>query len=441
MKEYIQYIGRTHTSKEEAKSNKKLTNTIHSTYLTELDFEEIVEAQDTGLTIARVDPFTNFLVIDIDESTVNIVQLQDLYKNDENVKITYSSSLNPLKYHIFVKLANPVSDVNYKKAVEEKFKEIHDNVINTIGRCNIFVLDDNADTYYQCFFGVPQNSSYDLILKNSTRLFCWTKKSGKPLTYIQNKPVKKHMSMNSADYCRIHNLLTVRETKRYDIILPSMTNGKMKPIAEGFRYNWSKMIGAKILLRAFYLNEEFKENWTKKDFMETYKWAVYENVINPNEFLKTPDFASLCLFFDNKWSIIENWPFSKKCEELEAYFQFPKRQYKSREYNTATMNKILNDHFYDYKTCLFVDRNEIEEICKQNLINYYSFINYIESLEINVKFEVYGEKTRKKKLNISLDNWNSIYSHKNNTYFIPKSNITQSIRNFASRHCVKIKEI
>ena len=209
--------------------------------------------------------------------------------------------------------------------------------------------------------------------------------------FIEEKTAMKHPSLNSADYCKKNGLLTIKEDKRYDIFLPSMTHGKLKLISEGYRYNWSKMIGAKLMMRIFYLNHAFNEGWTKWDFLNTFEWIVRTNVVMPNEFCNSEDYNGNVRFFDNKWDILFDKPYERICEILEPYFDVTKRQYKSRQYNPTVCAEIINNHLVDDNNVVFEEKDILVNICKEYTLDYYRTIKYIKSLGYNVVFAIEPE--------------------------------------------------
>lgn len=429
----IQYISITHTSKDQAKTNKRQCNILHSVYLKNCTFDDVCDILDSGSTFGRVGTTTDFVAIDIDDTTVNINQVYEFFKNNHDYHISYSSSMNPLKYHILVNLHRTITISEYQEVLVKEFEKIKSAIC---GRCDIFNLDTHADNFYQCFFGQSVEVSSDYILDDSKHLFNWVKKDSEPRYYIAQVSEKLHPSLNSSDYCKKHNLLTIKENKRFDIYLPSMTNGKLKKIAQGHRYNWCKMIGAKLLMRIFYLNHDFAENWNKFDYLDTFEWVVRTNVFNPDEFCNSDDYKGLVRFFDNKYDILIDKSFETICQILEPYFDCSKRQYKSRQYNPTVMSSIINSHLYNDNTVVFTDKEELQTLCKELFINYYKFINYCKTLGYNVEFEVVSKSEHKVHSNKGkcLENYTII----DNTVSIPRDQITSAIRKFCSKNKIKI---
>lgn len=425
----IQYIAVTHIDKDDAKSDKRDCNKLHSVYLKRMTFDEAANLLDCGCTIGRVGTSTDFIALDYDETTVNIQTVIDKTKDNPDYRVSFSASNNPLKYHVLVNLHRVININNYKDVLEEEHRKLHDLVC---GRCDVLQLDKNAANFYQCFFGESQETKSDLVLNDSRRLWCWVKKDTVPKYYIE-KESKLRPSMNSADFCKKHNCLTVVESKRFDVILPSMTGGKMKKIKEGHRYRWCMIFGSKILMRILYLNHEFGEGWTKWDFLDTFDWAVKTSVIKPEEFCESQDFKGVRRFFDNKWDILMDKSFEDQCSVLEPYFKSSKRQYKSRQLLSAVCSMLINEHLIDERTVMFTDKEELRKLCEDNFVNYYRVLNYIKGLNYNVVFTAVKQRVKGKCL--------EGYTVVNGSVEIPKNMVTAAIKNYCSRNGIKIIRI
>ena len=416
----IQYISTTHTSKDMAKEHKQKCNLLHNIYLKDMTFEEVADLLDAGCIIGRVGNNTDFVAIDVDKTSINIHTVIEHYKDNKDIAVSYGSSNDSLKYHILVNLHRTITRDEYKSVAIEEFEKLRTELCK---RCDYMELDNNANKFYQCFYGASVDNESEYILDNSRRLFKWTSKDKEPMFYIDNKTIIKHPSLNSADYCKKNNLLTVKEDKRYDIFLPSMTRGKVKKTAVGFRYNWSKMIGAKLMMRVFYLNNCFNESWTKVDYLNTFEWVVRTNVVLPDEFCNSDDYKGLVRFFDNKWDILFDKPYESICEILEPYFDVNKRQYKSRRYNSTICTEIINNYLADNNNIVFEEKEVLVNICNEYSLNYYRTINYIKSLGYNIVFVV--EHDNRIKYNVegmNLDEFNK-YCKEHNINRVTKSRL------------------
>ena len=215
--------------------------------------------------------------------------------------------------------------------------------------------------------------------------------------------------------------MTIKEEKRFDIYLPSMTRGKLKLIAEGHRYHWCRMTGTKLLMRILYLNHSFNECWTKWDFLDTFEWIVRTNVVKFNEF--EDDYKKLSLWLDNKWDIVTQMNYEDQVKILEPYFDSSKRQYKSRQYNSATMSNLILEHQFDANTVLFTDKEELHNICKDLMIDYYKFISFAKSINYTVAFECESDKRTKYNVEgMTLEQFNE-YCIANNINKVTKSRL------------------
>lgn len=387
----IQYISKTHTSKDIAIKNKKEANSFQDIYLKEATFDEICNLLNSGSTIGRVGNNTRYLALDIDNTSVPISRVITHFKGNADYHISYSSSNHVLKYHILVNTHRNIDREDYKSEVKNEFDKI--NGVICTHEDDFMELDKRANNFYQSFFGASVKNEEAIILEDSKRLFTWVKKDYSPRFYIERE-FKEHPSLNSADYCIKNNLLTVAEEKRFDIYLPSMTNGKWKKIKEGHRYNWARMIGAKLLMRIIYLNHAFDEKWTKFDFLDTFEWIIRTNVVKFDTF-KT-EFKTLSLFIDNKWDITHSLSYEEQIKLLEPYFNCSKRQYRSRKYSPAAMDTIIQEHMFDENTVLFSDTDSLKAICKEMLLDYYKFTEYVKSLKLEIAFEVENVHGNKK---------------------------------------------
>lgn len=401
-----------------AKEHKQKCNTFHNIYLKDMSFDEVADLLDAGCIIGRVGNTTDFVAIDVDKTSVNINMVIERYKDNHDIAVSYSASNNPLKYHILVNLHRTITIDEYKNAVAEEFEKIKSELCT---RCDYMELDRNADNFYQCFFGTSVDNEIEYILDNSRRLYKWTKKDNEPMFFNEEKTVMKHPSLNSADYCKKNGLLTIKEEQRFDIYLPSMTRGRLKLIAEGHRYHWCRMTGTKLLMRILYLNHSFNECWTKWDFLDTFEWIVRTNVVKFHEF--EDDYKKLSLWLDNKWDIVTQMDYDAQVKILEPYFDSSKRQYKSRQYNSATMSNLILEHQFDANTVLFTDKEELHKICKDLMIDYYKFISFAKSINYTVAFECKSDKRTKYNVEgMTLEQFNE-YCITNNINKVTKSRL------------------
>jgi hypothetical protein len=394
-----------------------------------MEFDEIADLLDSGVTIGRVGNKTSFVMIDIDNTTINISTVIDTYKDNNDIAVSYSSSNNALKYHIMVNLHKDIDRNEYGNIVKEEFQKIHDKLC--IGRGNYMEIDKASYNFYQCFFGPSVETETEIILESSTRLYKWTKKDEEILTYIEDYNRKILPTLNSAMYCKRNNLTTVKETEgRFDVYLPCMSKFGKK-IPEGSRYEWSLVKGWEILRRILYLNHYFHENWNNTDFIDTLKWAINTNVFNISEFQNSPEYRSIIQYFDNKWDIWYSRPFTEFNKQIELKLKSPGRQYKSRQHNSRATDEIVLEHRFCANDVVFEDKDELKAICEDKCVDYYDTIRRIENMGYKVVFRT--ESRRK----TCIDKY-IVYGE---TVKIPRSEVTRTIKNYCSRHKLKIERI
>lgn len=366
----IQYISLTHTDKEMAKEHKRKCKNSGHLYYGELTFDNIVNIHDAGCTFGRVGCETDFVVIDIDNTTVDIDRVYDVLKNNQKYHVSYSASNNRNKYHILVDLGYTVNVDQYAETVVKEFEAVKTVVC---GRGDIMVLDKNASNFYQCFFGNSVNDEVNYIeTDNDRQIADWCHKGQEPL--FKEQRTWRIPSLNSSDWCHKNNQGAVEEPNRYDIIVPQMTKGRMKLISVGHRYNWSKVLAAKLLMRILYLNTVFGEDWNRDDYMNTWKMLVAKNTYG--NFTKEDNFKSLELWVESQYNIAMGNDFETNQRIYGSYFTNTQAHtYVSRQWKYETALEIINDRLNDGVVC-FESTEELNNIAKANHMS----TQYIDSI-------------------------------------------------------------
>lgn len=384
MQNTIQYVSLTHTHKDEAEKNKKLVNRLHTTYLLRnATFDEITFIHDSGCTIGRVGDSTNYVILDIDDSKIHISKVREHFQGNTNYHVSYSASeesKNGFKYHIFVNLNRTITREDYKAVVYQEFANIHSQLcVDT----DDMILDKKAANFDQCFFGPPAEKSGEVILDRAKRLTSWVRMDTSPRFYVSREK-KMYPSLNSGEYCRQNNLFTIKESRRFCIFLPHMTNGKMRKISEGRRNSWGFVTGKKLLMRILYLNNAFGEGWTKEDFLNTFEFIIRMNIVNFVDFTVT--FRQLVTGLDDLWEKYIKLPWDEQVKDLGTYIKCSQRQYKARGYNKMMMDELIREHLVEGNV-LFLSKVDLKVLCDEKMLDYYSFVKYVSSLGLKVTFE------------------------------------------------------
>ena len=135
-----------------------------------------------------------------------------------------------------------------------------------------------------------------------------------------------------------------------------------------------------------------------------------------------PELKSVLLWLDNKWDILVTKSFEEKYQILGPYFEEKKRQYKARSYNQTVMTQMILDHQYNQNTVVFTDKVELQNICKENMVDYYKFINYCKSVDFTVEFEVVIRKVKHNVEGMTKEEFDA-YCKENNISKQQKSNL------------------
>lgn len=380
----IQYISLTHTNKELAKEHKRKCKNSGNLYYGELNFDQVVNIHDAGCTFGRIGAETDFVVIDIDNTTVDIDKVYETLKNNSKYHVSYSASNNRNKYHIFVDLGYTVNVEEYPEVVNREFMAVKTVVC---GRMDVMELDKNAANFYQCFFGnsVTQETTY-IESVNDRQIVDWCHKGQEPL--FKEQKTWRIPSLNTSDWCHKNNQGAIEEPNRYDIIVPSMTKGRMKKIAVGHRFNWAKLLACQLLMRIHYLNNVFGEEWTREDYMNTWKMLVATNTYG--DFTKEQNFKALELWVESQFNISLGNDYETNQRIYDSYFTNTKAHtYVSRQWKYETALEIINARLQD-NIVYFESTTELNEIAKANHMS----TQYIDAI---IKKLGYSRKCMKRK--------------------------------------------
>lgn len=392
-REFIQYIAKTHTDKNKSKDsavrNKRNCASQHTLYMKAMSFEEIVEAQDCGLTIGRIYPETSFLVLDIDLASFPYTVIRDIYNDRSDIRSVIETSGNANKFHIYVDLGDKiVSEAEYTDEVHRWHQKIKSDLEIWLNENFIFELDESSDDFWHCFFGTCQDHSYEYVLDDSVRLTRWKRKSdASPMLQEFADTKRAHMSLSSSEYCYLHNLMTVDETERYDIALPSRMGLNKFRIPVGARWKWTGVMCCKLILRAKYLQHQFGESWDIDDIKCTLRHIVAENVELPSEFLSSDDYYSQVNAMERNWSRVKNLTWDMTKSIYGSYFVTKKRRYKVKDYNRVKATELIQSKRSirkDGTLQIVMRRTELNLWCEENHVRFRWLCEYLKELSIEL---------------------------------------------------------
>lgn len=236
----------------------------------------------------------------------------------------------------------------------------------------------------------------------------------------------KYPTLNSADYCRVHGLLTLEEEQRFDIYLPNMFKNHKYKVSTVDRTAWLIITYKKLMMRLFYLNEKFGESWTYNDFVSTLNYIIRNNIESAEEYFKSHDYQKLIYITTNYWNSMMNMTYEERKKDLSGWFNCSKRQYKVRNYRQIKVNELIESRLID-NTVRFADREELKNICNDLKLNFYRTIKDIES-QYKLAFNV--ETDARVKYNVegmTLDEFNK-YCKEHNINKVTKSKLRKKFR-------------
>lgn len=238
--------------------------------------------------------------------------------------------------------------------------------------------------------------------------------------------LSKYPTLNSADYCRVHNLLTLEEEQRFDIYLPNMFKNHKYKVSTVDCKAWLSITYKKLMMRLFYLNKKFGESWTYNDFVSTLNYIIRNNIESSEEYFNSNDYKKLRYETKNYWDLMTTRTYEERKKELAGWFMCSKRQYKVRNYRQIKVNELIESHLID-NTVRFADREELKNICDELNINFYRTVKDIES-QYKLVFNV--ETDARVKYNVegmTLDEFNK-YCKEHNINKVTKSRLKKKFR-------------
>lgn len=442
-KEFIQYIAKTHVSKKDIRDsalyNKRSCAYEHTLYMKEMSFDEVVSAQEYGLSIARVYEETSFLALDIDRSSISYEVLKKLYKDRSDIRTVIGTSNRNDKFHIYVDLGDEVlNERNYRDAAYERYRQIKSDVEKYLGHPVLMDLDSASTHYWHCFFGVCQETIEPRILEDSIRLAKWKCKDEiVPLRLDENMDLRR-MSLCSAEYCFMNELLTVHETERFDIHLPYRLGTNRFRISEGHRYSMCWVYICQLIMRARHLKEEFDEIWTLEDLKSSLYYIASTNFESAGEFLRSKDFKARLRGLEAEWNKTKNLPYEAVKSIYREYFKVkPSRDYRVRDYCRIMFADISVKHrSADGRSLSFDSRANLTEECKSRGISEKFFRKRARETHTELMFQTDLRRERKSKIDFS-----KYHTDEHGRILIPRGEITSYIRKLASINHIKLKSV
>ena len=184
--EELQYVRRTHVTKEEGVKNKEEAARRGNWSTHSFMFQEMVEWHRKGLTLRHLPPkvkhgpwSTRYLFLDIDNKPMDGHDAPDITPEEmgkalsmtgyEGTGFTGSTSGMPYKYHCFFFLSTPVrTGDEYVEAREEADRRLREAMASIRGTSSFPHLCDPEVYWQSSLFAPPGTESVDVVLKDWT---------------------------------------------------------------------------------------------------------------------------------------------------------------------------------------------------------------------------------------------------------------------------------
>ena len=420
----IQYIGYTHTSKEAAIQDKATANKHHRVYVKDATFGEVCHLLESGSIVARVGDETDFVCLDVDETDIHIDVVRKALLGYPDIRVIHSASGSPYKYHILRGIPT-IPESRYDECTQQLFdlvrRELSDGAID---------YDRKADNFSQCIFGRSARNRGNIRLVGSVRVSRWVRKDEKDYIALSIKD-DVAFPYTSSQYAHWAGLDTVYEGGyRFDVVVPARTNGKMPRIPRGRRFEWSRIIGSQLLLRARHLNAHCGYSITRDQYLAWYEYTMAMNVVDSAEFRNSPSWRSLLTFYGHEWDSCSGYSFGDLVERYGKYFtDLPKKPYRSRNYVPHVMAVILKDITRADGVVVLESRAELERI-----VGLYDIT--LRAAELCLAKKGIRPEYRKRRPNC-LDK----YRQDADGVYIPRAEVTPYIRKYCSLHRIRIHRI
>lgn len=185
--EELQYVRRTHTSKEEARENKKEACRKYGWSSHRFFFHELVDSHGMGVTVRHIPPAkgkpwsTRYLFVDIDNHASEGYPEPQVTADELTAVLpglgypaygfTRSTSLAPYKWHVLLFLDTPARTKDeYGAAMDEADTRLREAIAGLRGGKPLPRLADPEVYWQSTLYGPSQEKSAEVVLKDLTEM-------------------------------------------------------------------------------------------------------------------------------------------------------------------------------------------------------------------------------------------------------------------------------
>jgi hypothetical protein len=421
-------------------------------------FEEYIDLIRTGHTVKRIRHLdgttydTRFLFIDLDndiDENVTEEELKKLEKEIPGIRFLPSTSGNPNRWHIYLQTEEYISD---NAGLESEVKRVLDILREICGR------EVSCDTscyrnWYQVCYGMPQDRGFQLDIPEGTEFFC--QQILKSEDYDLFSKVKRYESYdqfmknfasdleeakkrrivpyNSRMLARELNL-PVLVDKSFSIYPPFTYKSKRIAkfgywkIQKGDRYHTAQSWMIRLVFQWYKCILKYHMNFKVDDLLYTLAHLCRTN------FEGYEEFNMRGIFVGAKAKIKEYA--RKSYEEIERKAEGQIRTYREKNLLNASLFNLVEEYRNEQSKIRFRDRREMIDALERYRLNPRIAKRRLKSMGYEI--EIIETKRTNRCSKIDFDKYES---NELGQKLIPRSEMTQQLRNRASKLKIKLKMI
>lgn len=421
-------------------------------------FEEYIDLIRTGHTVKRIRHLdgttydTRFLFIDLDndlDENVTEEELESLEKEIPGIRFLPSTSGNPNRWHIYLQTEEYISD---SAGLESEAKRILDILRGICGR------EVSCDTscyrnWYQVCYGMPQERGFQLEIPEETEFFCQqilkpkdydlfakTKRYGSYKEFMKNiaydlEEAKKPriVPYNSLLLSKELNL-PVLVDKSYSIYPPFAYKSRRIAkfgywkIQKGDRYHTAQYWLIRLVFQWYKCNLKYHMNFRVDDLLYTLAYLCRTN------FEGYEEFNMKGIFVGAKAKIREYA--RKSYEEIEREAEGEIRTYREKSHLNASLFKLADEYSVEPSKIRFRDRREMLDALERYGLNLRIAKRRLASMGFAIEIREIKRSNQPSKIDFDKYDSNELGQK-----LIPRSEMTQQLRNRASKLKIKLKMI
>ena len=423
-------------------------------------FEDYIELITSGHSVKRIQKIENevftsrFLFIDLDNDKGENVTEDELeaLKLITNNRIVYfpSTSGTPFRWHLYVETPHPMSDVKDLKC--ETFKIISE--LESVCKRKVTCDSKCYQNWHQVCYGMPQKEHYKLSIPDGTEFFCHQilkpKDDKDPVivhrfdTYEEFKKAKsKDRGEPEARLVPYSSKMLSRMLgkpvlidKAFSITPPILYRNKL--IAKGI--NWKVRAGMrypraqswilKLVPQWYKCNLKYGMGFTIRDLEYTMRYLCKTNFEDYESFSMRGVINGL----HERVNKFKDMTY----EQIEEQSKGQIRIYRDRHYFEDLLAKLANEFMYDECTVMFQDRKAMNEALKRYGVSYRTAKRKLNKMGFDIQLMQNNRAHRGKNQIIDFDRYPQ---NEKGQYLIPAEEVTQQVRNRASKLKIKIKSI